>query len=86
MRSQHTHDFTDSSGVTGHYCNGRTKQFVTWLHQNRFMKHHRGDGCLNDLILLKIDKDSPLDYAASIDVSAAKYPRRMQLVNPLLEP
>ena len=45
-----------------------------------------GDGCLNDLIMLYINKDTPLDYTAVIDRYAAKQLRRMLLVNPLQDP
>ena len=45
-----------------------------------------GDSCLNDLIMLYINKDTPLDYTAVIDRCAAKQLRRMLLVNPLQEP
>ena len=45
-----------------------------------------GDGRLNDLIMLYINKDTPLDYTAVIDRYATKQLRRMLLVNPLQEP
>ena len=45
-----------------------------------------GDGRVNDLIMLYINKDTPLEYSAVIDRYAAKQPRRMLLVNPLQEP
>ena len=38
---------------------------------------------LNDLVLLFVNKDIPLDYDAVIDLYASKHPRRMLLVNPL---
>ena len=44
-----------------------------------------GDGRLNYLIMLYINKDTPLDYTAMTDRYAAKRPRRMLLVNPLQE-
>ena len=43
-----------------------------------------GDGRLNDLIMLYINKDTPLDYTTEHRY-AAKQPRRMLLVNPLQE-
>ena len=38
---------------------------------------------LNDLLMLFVHKDIPVDYGAVIDLFALKHPRRMMLVDPL---
>ena len=42
-----------------------------------------GQDRLNDLILLYVHKDIPLQYCQIVDRFAAKAPRRMRLIDPL---
>ena len=77
-----TKDAAHYSGSTSHHYTPQSNEATLPLLIGSTM----GDGRLNDLNMLYINKDTPLDYTAVIDRYAAKQPRRMLLVNPLQEP
>ena len=60
---------------------GSQSKSLDWFLYDR---DHRHKG-VNVLLLVRIQRDTFLDYDKIIDIYASKYPRKMLLINPLSE-